>query len=182
VSERMSGRSQEQALIGLLQQAPVLQRLAGRYLQVLRKIARPRTFGAGELVIAAGSTGPGLYILIKGRWSVGDPALSPTLLEPITTAGELAELTDTPQSEAVRSIDDSIALHIPHEVLATLFSRDADLHQRLSRNGILHLSQQLMAANTAFERTGAKCAQAEADLAAAESELNDARLLNSMRG
>ncbi len=112
MSERTSGRSQEQALIGRLQQAPVLQRLAGRYLQVLRKIARPRTFGAGEVVIAEGSTGPGLYVLIRGRWSVGDSGLPRDLLEPITTAGELAELTETPRQQAVRSLGDSIALHI----------------------------------------------------------------------
>lgn len=182
MSERMSGRSQEQALMGRLQQAPVLQRLAGRYLQVLRKIARPRTFKNDEVVIEAQCADPGLFILIKGTWSVGDGQVQHPPLEPITTAGELAMLTETPQQQVIRSVGDSIALHIPQQILAALFARDADLYQRLCRNGINDLSSRLIQTNAEMTRLSQECTQLETDLAAAEIELNDARLLQSMRG
>ena len=75
------GRSREQALIGRLQQAPLLRRLAGRYLQMLRKIARPRVFSSQQVVIEAGAKGPGLFVLLKGQWEVGDCRESADLLE-----------------------------------------------------------------------------------------------------
>ena len=180
MSERTAdGRSQEQALIGRLQQAPVFQCLAGRYLQVLRRIARPRTLAPGATVIEAGEAGPGLFILLKGTWAVGDS--SDHVLEPISTAGEIAELTEAPQALRIGAVEDSIALHIPHDVLSALFSRDADLHQRLCRNAIMDLSQRLVASNSRLDRLGEERATLETDLAAIEMELNDARMLQSMR-
>ncbi len=176
----VNGRSQEQALLGLLQQAPVFQRLAGRYLQILRKIARPRTFVAGDVVIEAGAVGPGLFVLLKGKWAAGDR--SPDVLEPITTAGELAELMGSPQLLVIRSVGDSIALHVAHELLAALFARDAEFHQRLCRNVIADLSGRLVGANKRLDRLGEERAKVEDDLSAAQTELNNARMLKSMRG
>ncbi|MBT4100114.1 MAG: cyclic nucleotide-binding domain-containing protein [Gemmatimonadetes bacterium] len=183
MTERGSvGRSQEQALIGRLQQAPLLHRLAGRYLQVLRKIARPRTFSSQQVVIEAGAIGPGLFILLKGQWEVGEAQESAILLEPIVTAGELSELMDTPQTAQVRSTGDSVALHIQHEVLATLFTRDAEFHQRLCRNAIADLSAQLVSANKKLDRLSDERGKVEVEMSAAEMELSNVRMLKSMRG
>jgi signal-transduction protein with cAMP-binding, CBS, and nucleotidyltransferase domain len=176
------GRSREQALIRRLQQAPLLRRLTGRYLQMLRKIARPRVFSSQQVVIEAGAQVPGLFILLKGQWEVGDCRESADLLEPIVTAGEWAELMDTPQTAQVRSIDDSVALHIPHEILEALFARDTDFHQRLCRNAIMDLSAQLISANKKLDCLSEERVKVEVEMSAAEMELNDARMLKSMRG
>ena len=179
MSER--GRSQEQALIGRLQQAPVFHRLAGRYLQVMRKIARPQPLAAGAVVIEASVADAGLWILIQGRWRVGPPE-DGDMLEPIATAGEVALLTGRPAGRSVVSEGDSVALQIPQPILEQLFARDAELHQRLCRNVIGDLSQRLIAANADLEQLGAACADVESDLEAIRRELNDARMLESMRG
>jgi CRP-like cAMP-binding protein len=180
-SSAASARARDNALIGRLQQVPLFQRMSVRHLQALRKLARPRPLNKGEILIEEDAAQPGIYVLLKGTLVVAPDSPDVRVLEPLASIGEVAELGAHRQRATVAVGADGVALHLSHELLERVFGRDPDLHQRLSRNLVADLSERLQAANEAQSELGDSRDELMRDLEAAESELNDARMLDSMR-
>lgn len=174
-------RAQDKALMGRLQQVPLFHRLSGRYLQLLRKVGRPTPLTSGQVLIAEEDTYPGIYLLLKGVLAVGRDSPDVRVLEPISSVGEVAELSGTPQSAEVSAGADGVCLHLPHELLQAIFQRDPELHQRLCKNLVAHLADRLQATNQGHAEIVASRDELLRDLAEAEGELNNARMLDSMR-
>ncbi|MFH1571607.1 MAG: cyclic nucleotide-binding domain-containing protein [Gemmatimonadota bacterium] len=178
----IAARSQEQALLARLQQVPLFARLSSRHLQLLRKVARPRPLGAGEVLSAAGSANGELFVLLKGRLRCLRDEVELGEVTPIATVGEVALLSGQPQEEQIISAEEGLALAVPGEMVRLLLSRDLDLYQRLARNAIASLSALLVAGNEAQSRLAAQRQALQVRLDEAQHELNDAHLLRSMRG
>lgn len=178
----IAARSHEQAFLGRLGQLPLFVRLSSRHLQLIRKVARPRPLSSGEVLWEAGAVAQGLFILLKGRLERRRGGSVLGEVTPIGTAGEIGMLTGQPQAEEVVSTSTGLALHVPGEIMELVLSRDMDLYQRLSRNAIGWLSAQLVEANQAQADFARRRNDLQRVIDEAQHELNDARMLHSMRG
>ncbi len=56
-------------------------------------------------------------------------------------------LTGDPHAEDVVCVEEGVALHIPFEFLSAALKKEVDLFQRMSRNAINALAEQLTVAN-----------------------------------
>lgn len=178
----IAARGHEQALLGRLGQVPLFLHLSSRHLQLLRKVARPRALSSGEVLCEAGARAQGLFILLKGRL---ERRRAGTVLGEVTaigTAGEIGSLTGLAQDEEVVSTATGLALHVPGEIMELVLARDMDLYQRLARNAIVWLSSRLVEANEVQAAVAQRRHDLERVVEEAQHELNDARMLRSLRG
>lgn len=167
--------------MGRLGQVPLLRRLSTRHLQLLRKIAKARVLKDGEVLCRAGEPAQGLYILLKGGMvrRRGGTVLGEVI--PIGVAGEIGALTGLPREEEVISTAEGLALHVSGEVLQLVLAKDIELYQRLARNAIEWLSARLVMANDSLTDVARRRADLMGVIDEAQHELNDARMLHSMR-
>ena len=84
--------------------------------------------------------------------------------------------------EDMTAATESLTLHFPHNFLDDILQRDLELHQRLSRNAIGSLCERLLRTNAERSKIGDRHGRLLADIEEARRELNDARMLRSMRG
>jgi len=177
----LEARNREQALLGRLGQVPLFARLSSRHLQLLCKVAKPRSLAAGEILCRADEADEGLYILLKGRLEVRRGGTVVGEVKPIGTAGEIGALTGAPQEIEIASAAEGLALHIAGDVMALMLSRDGSLYTRLARNVISWLSAELVRGNRDQAAVAGRRQELQQVIDEARHELNDARMLHSMR-
>ena len=178
----VTAKAQEQAILSRLQQVPVFARLPSKYIQVMRKVAKPMQLTADEVLCSEGDAPAGLFILIKGALELRRGEEEIARLEPVSSAGEVSVLTGDPHAEDVVCVEEGVALHIPFEFLSAALKKEVDLFQRMSRNAINALAEQLTVANDAQSEIASEHADVMRAIGEVEVELNDARMIASMRG
>jgi signal-transduction protein with cAMP-binding, CBS, and nucleotidyltransferase domain len=168
----VAAKAQEQAVISRLQQVPLLARLPANFIQFIRKAAAPTPITAGQ----------GLYILFKGVLSLRKDEEEVARVEPVSCAGVVSALTGDPQPEDVVAEEEGIVMHVAQQILNAALTKNLELFQRLSRNAINSLADQLTSANEAQSAIALERAQLLQKASEVEIDLNDARMIASMRG
>ena len=181
-SSTFADKSQQQALISKFQQVPLFNRCSSTHLQVMLKAARPVPFVEGHVLCEQGAPPSGVYVLMKGSLSIVQDGEEIDRLQPIATVGHISMLTSSPHGEEALALEAGLVLHMPFKLFEVLLSKDIDLYQRMSRFIIGELSAQLQRANEAQRGVAGRRADVVRRLEEARHELNDARMLRSMRG
>ena len=178
----IQAKAQEQAILSMIQQVPAFSRLPSKYIQFIRKAAKPRPVAAGEVLCEQGGEPAGLFILVKGSLSRRREGSEVGTLTAPTSAGEGPVLTGDPHPEEIAALEDGVVLHIPHQLMAAAVAKELELFQRLSRNVIGVLAGELMTANAGHSDLAVQRAELLELIQAAELDLNDARMIHSMHG
>src|SRR5580658_1788065 len=107
----------------------------------LARFAEPKSYMAGERIVATGEIAPGAFIILKGRVDVSQRGLGRS--EQIVThgsgsfMGELAQLSDRPSLVDATAVEAVEALVIPPRRLRDLLVEEAELGERIMRALIL---------------------------------------------
>lgn len=175
-------KAQEKALIGRLQQVSAFSKLSTRHMQVLRKTAKPLPFKAEELLFEQGQEAAGLFVLMKGVLSVRRDGVEVGAMEAVSAVGERSVLTGDPHDEEVVSTSSGLALRIPQAVFVALFEREQELFNRMCRGVVEDLCEELNRANLDQSQLASRRLELSKVMEEADHELNDARMIHSMRG
>ena len=178
----IAAKGQQKAMITRLQQVSLLSKCSASYLQLMLKAAKPYPFEAGDILCEQGAERRGVFVLLKGTLVVRREGEVTGRIEPVASAGDVSTLTGMPSAEEVGGLEAGLALHIPYKVFEILLSRDAELCHRMTRHLIAEFSARLQAGNEALGGVADRRADLEHRLQAAKDELNDLRMLHSMRG
>ena len=108
----------------------------------LQRFGEPRTYRAGERLVATGDVSPGLFVVLSGEVAISQHnALGRD--EPIVThgpgsfMGELAQLSGRPSLVDARATKEVDALVIPSPKLSQVLVAEAELGERIMRALIL---------------------------------------------
>ena len=119
---------------------------------------------------------------MRGELSVRRGGEEVRVVEPVAAVGERSVLTGDPYDEEVFSTAEGLALLIPQAVFLALLDREQELVNRMSRGIIEEMCEALSRANVDQSQLATKRAELSKVLEEAEHELNDARMIHSMRG
>ena len=90
-------------------------------LEVVPKVALPREFGPGEIIVEEGATGAqSLWLILEGEVEVLVAGTVHRAMGPGEHFGELALLTDAPRSADVKARTDTVALELSRRHLEGL--------------------------------------------------------------
>jgi len=121
--------------------AQMFPRLSDDELARLARFGEPRSYRAGEMIVRAGETGPGLMLILSGKveasQNVGNEKLHIVTHERGSFMGELAQLSGRPYLVDEQALTDVEAVAIPPEKLRALLIAEADLGERIMRALIL---------------------------------------------
>lgn len=176
-TSQFAAKNQEQALIGKLMQVPFFNRLASKQIQLLLKLAQPLNVGVDEALWMEGDPCAGLYILMQGSLVVVQGGRETHRLEPITPVGELPLLTGVAHPDEVVAHSECVLLFIPKNTLEAVLVKSTDICQRICRNVVSQLSEELQYSNENVGDVVRRREQIEAQLKDADSELNTLRML-----
>jgi CRP-like cAMP-binding protein len=178
----VTAKAREKALIGRLQQVAAFAKLSTKHMQVMRKAAKPVPLKEGQTLFAQGDEAAGLFVLMKGAISVRRDGVEVSAVDPVAAVGERSMLTGDPYDEEAVSTTAGLALLIPQAVFVVLFDREQELFNRMSRGIIEDLCEELNRANLDQSQLATRRAELSKLMEEAEHELNDARMIHSMRG
>jgi CRP-like cAMP-binding protein len=97
-----------------LARTPLFQKLPPRHLRSLAKLATTRTYQPGQVIVAEGQTGFGLYSIQSGKVKVtkqtpgGEREIR--TMGPGETFGEISLLDDQPRSATVTAVEPTTAV------------------------------------------------------------------------
>lgn len=177
----VTAKAQEKALIGRLQQVAAFAKLSTKHMQVMRKAAKPVPLKEGQTLFAQGGEATGLFVLMQGALSVRRDNVEVSVIEPVATVGEHSVLMGDPYDEEAFSTTAGLVLHIPQAVFVALFDREQELFNRMSRGIIEDLCEELNRANLDQGQLATRRAELSKLMKEAGHELNDARMIHSMR-
>jgi CRP-like cAMP-binding protein len=178
----IAAKAQEKALIGRLQQITAFSKLSTRHMQLMRKVAKPLPLQPDQRLFAEGDEALGLFVLMKGVLSVRREGVEVGIVEPIAAVGERWVLTGDPHDEEVISTDKGLALFIPQVLFAAFFDKEQELFNRMCRGVIEKFSDDLSRANIDQSQFANRRAALNKMMEEAHHDLNDARMIDSMRG
>ena len=173
----LAAKNQEQALIGKLLQIPFFSKLTGRHINLLLKLAQPMNVDADESLWMEGDPCRGFFLLMQGSLVVVEGGVETHIVDPVVPVGELVLLTGVDYADEVVAIDPSLLLHIPKETFETVLLKSTDLCQRICRNVVSELSEELQRANEHIGEAARRKAQIEGQLKDSDSEVNTLRML-----
>jgi thioredoxin reductase (NADPH) len=122
--------------------AQMFPRLSDEELTRLAKFGERRSYGAGEMVVRVGETGPGLVLIQSGQVQVSQHDRTGEQTHIVTHErgnfmGELAQLSGRPFLVDARALTDVEAVAIAPDRLRALLVAEADLGERVMRALIL---------------------------------------------
>ena len=151
-------------------------------MQVMCKAAKAKPLQADEALYSEGDEAAGLFVVMRGELSVRRGGEEVRVVEPVAAVGERSVLTGDPYDEEVFSTAEGLALLISQAVFLALLDREQELVNRMSRGIIEEMCAALSRANVDQSQLATKRAELSKVLEEAEHELNDARMIHSMRG
>jgi len=103
-----------------------------RALELAAHIGRSRSFRAGEVLVAAGEPGDGLYIIERGEVQISDPiggggSRVLATLGPGDTVGEMAVIDDAPRSATACATTATATRHLRRDELLQLLDQQPAL-------------------------------------------------------
>ena len=178
----ISAKNQEQQLIQRLLQVPLFHKMSGRHVQLLLKLCQSKQVAADDSLWLEGDAPQGLYILLRGEVEIFVSGELVDSIKPIQTLGEVALLGGQPHYEEAVCATQCILMVIPAPVLLHVLQRNSEICQRICRNAVGKLSQQLQKSNDDVGALAESCRAVEEKIAEAERHANDMNMIRRIRG
>ena len=135
VRTRLAQFHRERMLANLMRANPLLQLLTEPQRAALSAAFQPCSFAPNEVVLAEGTAGLGVFLLLRGRCAVSQghrPGAYPDLVEG-DAFGEISVLTKLPVSVTVKAQDAVLALRVAAEDFRTLVMSNPEVAKRVQQ-------------------------------------------------
>ncbi len=116
-----------------LKSAPVFERVAGEDLAPLARVAEVEVYAPGHRLFARGDAGDALYVITRGRVSVGDDGRTLATLGAGDTLGEMAVLDDEPRIASAVAVDEVEVLRIASEAFYEILHEQVEIAEGVIR-------------------------------------------------
>lgn len=113
--------------VAQLRKVPLFNGLDRHELAMLAHLVKEHEYPAGTLIVEAGSTGHGLYVITEGRAVVRKDGRTVAQLGPGEFFGEIAVLDDGPRTADVRAETDTVCLTLVAWEVRPLLMENASL-------------------------------------------------------
>ena len=157
----------------LLRQQPLCEGMSEELLAHLAHIGVSRSFASGEVVVAEGSHGRSLFVVIAGRLEVvkGPESMLLGTRGPGETIGEMALIEERPRSATVRAAAPSLLVEFPEGEMQALWQAEPAMMAQIVRVLVRRLreSDQTMIAD--LQQKNQELRGAYDDLRAAQAAL-----------
>jgi CRP-like cAMP-binding protein len=138
----------------LLERHPLLARLEPAQLEHIAEAGEVERFDPGEAVVAEGSLGDALYLVLSGKVEVSKAGHALATLEPGEFFGEMSMLEPATRSATVIAIFPSYLFRLPTNAVQILLATDPGAATALLVHIVKVLSERLRRANETLAAVG----------------------------
>lgn len=138
----------------LLERHPLLSHLERQQLEHIAEAGEVERFEPGEQVVAEGSLGDALYLVLTGRVEVSKQGHPLAGLEPGEFFGEMSMLEPATRSATVTASAPSYLFRLPYNAVQTLVTTDPGAGMALLIQVVKVLSERLRRANETLASVG----------------------------
>lgn len=138
----------------LLERHPLLSHLERDQLEHIAEAGEVERFEPGETVVAEGSLGDALYLVLTGRVEVSKTGHPLAGLEPGDFFGEMSMLEPATRSATVTAAVPSYLFRLPYNAVQTLVQTDPGAAMALLIHVVKVLSERLRRANETLASVG----------------------------
>lgn len=138
----------------LLERHPLLAHLTREQLEHIAAAGEVEWFEPGEEVVAEGSLGDALYLVLSGKVEVSRAGHPLAALEPGEFFGEMSMLEPVTRSATVAAALPSYLFRLPYKAIQGLVSTDAGAATALLVHIVKTLSERLRRANDTLASVG----------------------------
>ena len=121
----------------LLKAVPLFSGLNDQYIDSIAKLARARSFSAGQTIISEGDAGVGLYVIVSGRVQIVQKGAAEEItlgwMGPGEVFGELALLTHRPRLATVRAVTATTCLIIVSVTFEKMLDHSPEVGKHLAQ-------------------------------------------------
>ncbi len=116
-----------------LKSAPVFERVAGEDLAPLARVAEVEQFAPGQRLITRGEPGDALYVITRGKVTIGDDGRTIAELGPGDTIGEMAVLDNEPRVASATAAAEVEVLRIGSEAFYEILHEQVEIAEGVIR-------------------------------------------------
>jgi CRP-like cAMP-binding protein len=131
----------------LLERHPLLVNLAPEQLTMISRAGEIESYNPGETIVADGSLGDSLFLILSGEVAVHRGAQTFATLGGGEYFGEMSLVEPAPRSASVTSMSSAFLFRLPHDALRTLITEDGHAASVLLVQVVKTLSDRLRRAN-----------------------------------
>ena len=131
----------------LLEKHPLLVHLDPEQLQELARAGEIESYNPGEEIVAEGSLGDALFLVLSGEVAVHRGAQTFATLSGGEFFGEMSLVEPAPRSASVTAMSATFLFRLPHDALRALISEDSRAASILLLQVVKTLSDRLRRAN-----------------------------------
>lgn len=131
----------------LLEKHPLLVHLAPPQLERLARAGEIESYNPGEPIVAEGSLGDALFLILSGQVAVHRGPQTFATLSGGEFFGEMSMVEPAPRSASVTAMSATFVFRLPHDQLRELISDDANAASILLVQVVKTLSERLRRAN-----------------------------------
>jgi CRP-like cAMP-binding protein len=132
----------------LLERHPLLVHLSPEQLAQMGRMGEIESYNPGETIVAEGSFGDALFLILSGQVAVHRGAQTFATLSADEFFGEMSLVEPAPRSATVTAMSAAFLFRLPHDALRRLISEDANAASVLLVQVVKTLSERLRRANT----------------------------------
>ena len=132
----------------LLEQHPLLVNLGSEQIAHLARAGEIESYNPGETIVAEGSLGDALFLILSGQVAVHRGAQTFATLQSGEFFGEMSLVEPAPRSASVTAMSASFLFRLPHDQLRDLITEDSHAASILLVQVVKVLSERLRKANT----------------------------------
>jgi CRP-like cAMP-binding protein len=138
----------------LLERHPLLAHLTAEQVEHIADAGEVERFGPGEEVVAEGSLGDALYLVLSGKVEVSKADHPLATLDPGEFFGEMSMLEPVLRSATVTAVEPSYLFRLPYKAIQGLVTTDAGAAMALLIHVVKTLSERLRRANETLASVG----------------------------
>lgn len=131
----------------LLERHPLLAHLSADQLAQVGRIGEIESYNPGEEIVAEGSLGDALFLILSGQVAVHRGPQTFATLSASEFFGEMSLVEPAPRSASVTAMSAAFLFRLPHDALRRLISEDASAASILLVQVVRTLSDRLRRAN-----------------------------------
>ncbi|MEO7731778.1 MAG: cyclic nucleotide-binding domain-containing protein [Kofleriaceae bacterium] len=131
----------------LLERHPLLAKLEPAQLARIAKAGEIESYNAGERIVADGTLGDALFLILSGQTAVHRGSQTFATLGAGELFGEMSLVEPVARSASVTAMSPTFVFRLPHDALRTLISDDAQVASVLLVQIVRVLSDRLRRAN-----------------------------------